>query len=73
MHAGLEKGKGVEEQLKYLKAKDTRIPKVEPLSGRKNVWNIPEVIAYFQVLVKTRKVINTFFVLILSNYFIGIG
>ncbi|KAL2502991.1 Calcineurin-like metallo-phosphoesterase superfamily protein [Forsythia ovata] len=31
-----------EEQLKYLKAKDTRIPKVEALSGRMNVWNIPE-------------------------------
>ncbi|KAK4396486.1 Tyrosine-protein phosphatase RLPH2 [Sesamum angolense] len=42
VHAGLEKDKGVEEQLKYLKAKDTRISKVEPLSGRKNVWNIPE-------------------------------
>lgn len=44
VHAGLEKGKGVKEQLDYLKAKDTRIPKVEPLSGRKNVWDIPEVI-----------------------------
>lgn len=42
VHAGLEKGKGVKEQLNYLKAKDTRIPKVEPLSGRKNVWDIPE-------------------------------
>ena len=44
VHAGLEKGKGVKEQLDYLKAKDTRIPKVEALSGRKNVWDIPEVI-----------------------------
>lgn len=43
VHAGLEKGKGVEEQLKYLKAKDTRIPKVEALSGRKTVRDIPEV------------------------------
>lgn len=42
VHAGLEKGKNVKEQLKYLKAKDTRIPKVEALSGRKNVWDIPE-------------------------------
>lgn len=42
VHAGLEKKKGVEEQLKYLKARDTRIPKVEALSGRKNVWEIPE-------------------------------
>ncbi|KAL2481635.1 Tetratricopeptide repeat (TPR)-like superfamily protein [Abeliophyllum distichum] len=42
VHAGLEKSKVFEEQLKNLKAKDTRIPKVEALSGRKNVWNIPE-------------------------------
>ncbi|WCJ34352.1 Calcineurin-like metallo-phosphoesterase superfamily protein [Euphorbia peplus] len=42
VHAGLEKGKSVEEQLKFLKAKDTSIPKVEPLSGRKNVWDIPQ-------------------------------
>lgn len=42
VHAGLEKGKGVKEQLNYLKAKDTSIPKVEPLNGRNNVWDIPE-------------------------------
>ncbi|KAF2307600.1 hypothetical protein GH714_030075 [Hevea brasiliensis] len=42
VHAGLEKGKNVEEQLKLLKAKDTRVPKVEALSGRKNVWDIPK-------------------------------
>ncbi|XAR64647.1 Phosphoprotein phosphatase [Bertholletia excelsa] len=42
VHGGLEKGKGVEEQLRFLKARDTRIPKVEALSGRKNVWDIPE-------------------------------
>ncbi|PIN00137.1 Serine/threonine specific protein phosphatase PP1, catalytic subunit [Handroanthus impetiginosus] len=42
VHAGLEKGKGVEEQLRYLKAKDTKISKVAALSGSKNVWNIPE-------------------------------
>ncbi|KAK1562961.1 hypothetical protein Q3G72_020131 [Acer saccharum] len=36
VHAGLEKGKNVEEQLKRLKAKDTRVSKVEALSGRKN-------------------------------------
>ena len=44
MHAGLEKGKNVEEQLKHLKAKDTGVSKVEALSGRKNVWDIPQVI-----------------------------
>ncbi|PWA64756.1 calcineurin-like metallo-phosphoesterase superfamily protein [Artemisia annua] len=46
VHGGLERGKNVEEQIKYLKAKDTRIPKVEPLSGRKSVWDIPEVISH---------------------------
>lgn len=45
VHAGLEKNKVVEEQIKTLKAKDTRISKVEPLSGRKNVWEIPQVTA----------------------------
>ncbi|KAF8397870.1 hypothetical protein HHK36_016795 [Tetracentron sinense] len=42
VHAGLEKAKGVAEQLKLLKARDTRVPKVEALSGRKNVWEIPQ-------------------------------
>ncbi|KAK1426969.1 hypothetical protein QVD17_15651 [Tagetes erecta] len=42
VHGGLERGKDVAEQIKYLKAKDTRIPKVEPLSGRKSVWDIPQ-------------------------------
>ncbi|KAH1227865.1 hypothetical protein GmHk_10G027991 [Glycine max] len=35
VHAGLEKGKDLKEQLKLLKARDTRVPKVEALSGRK--------------------------------------
>ncbi|RDX68539.1 hypothetical protein CR513_52459, partial [Mucuna pruriens] len=42
VHAGLEKGADVKEQLKLLKARDTRVPKVEALSGRKSVWDIPE-------------------------------
>ncbi|XP_076899380.1 tyrosine-protein phosphatase RLPH2-like [Bidens hawaiensis] len=42
VHGGLDGKKDVEELIKYLKAKDTRISKVEPLSGRKNVWDIPE-------------------------------
>lgn len=44
VHAGLEKGKDVVEQLRILKARDTRVPKIAALSGRKNVWDIPEVI-----------------------------
>jgi len=47
VHAGLEKGVDVNEQMKILKARDTRIPKIQALSGRKNVWDIPEVIACF--------------------------
>ncbi|EPS64329.1 calcineurin-like metallo-phosphoesterase-like protein, partial [Genlisea aurea] len=42
VHAGLEKTSGVEEQLSVLKARDARISKVQQLSGRKNVWDIPE-------------------------------
>ncbi|KAJ1419514.1 Serine/threonine-specific protein phosphatase/bi [Sesbania bispinosa] len=42
VHAGLEKGVDVNEQLKLLKARDTRVPKVQALSGRKNVWDIPQ-------------------------------
>lgn len=45
VHAGLEKRVDVKEQLKLLKARNTRVPKVEALSGRKSVWDIPEVIA----------------------------
>ena len=46
VHAGLVKGKDVEEQLKSLKAKGTHVRMVEPLSGRKSVWDIPEVMTY---------------------------
>ncbi|XP_059462838.1 uncharacterized protein LOC132191765 isoform X2 [Corylus avellana] len=42
VHAGLERNKNVEEQLNFLRARDTRVPKVEALSGRKNVWDIPK-------------------------------
>ncbi|CAN6586930.1 unnamed protein product [Malus baccata var. baccata] len=42
VHAGLEKDKDVKQQLAFLKARDTRVPKIEALSGRKNVWDIPK-------------------------------
>ncbi|XP_075509188.1 tyrosine-protein phosphatase RLPH2-like [Primulina tabacum] len=51
VHAGLEKGKRVVEQINHLKSKDTRIPKVEALSGRKNVWNIPEELTRIPTIV----------------------
>jgi hypothetical protein len=47
VHAGLERNKNVEEQLNFLRARDTRVPKVEALSGRKNVWDIPKVMAHY--------------------------
>lgn len=47
VHAGLERDKDVNEQLKMLRAKDTRVPKVPALSGRKNVWDIPKVMPFF--------------------------
>ncbi|KAG5556612.1 hypothetical protein RHGRI_007025 [Rhododendron griersonianum] len=50
-HAGLEKGKAVEEQLKFLKARDTRVPKVEALSGKKNVWDIPAELTEYPTIV----------------------
>ena len=46
VHAGLERNKNVEEQLNFLRARDTRVPKVEALSGRKNVWDIPKVMVH---------------------------
>ena len=49
VHAGLEKGKPVGEQLERLKSKDTRIPKVEALSGRKSVWDIPTVMQILMI------------------------
>lgn len=51
VHAGLERDKNVKKQLDFLRARDTRVPKVEALSGRKNVWNIPKVMVLsFSVL-----------------------
>ncbi len=47
VHAGLERNKNVEEQLNFLRARDTRVPKVEALSGRKSVRDIPKVMAHY--------------------------
>ncbi|XP_047148477.1 tyrosine-protein phosphatase RLPH2-like, partial [Vigna umbellata] len=42
VHAGLQKRVAVKEQLKLLKARNTREGWVEALSGRKSVLDIPE-------------------------------
>lgn len=51
VHGGLENLKGVQEQLNTLKTKDTRIPKVEALSGRKSVWYMPEELSETSTIV----------------------
>lgn len=43
VHAGLEKSKPVASQMTALYARDIKLPRVEPLSGRKNVWDTPPV------------------------------
>ncbi|GLJ22351.1 hypothetical protein SUGI_0420790 [Cryptomeria japonica] len=41
VHAGLEKTNSVEEQMNVLYNRDATFPRIEALSGRKNVWDIP--------------------------------
>jgi len=42
VHAGLEKSVDLNEQLRVLRTRDTRVPKVPMLSGRQDVWNTPK-------------------------------
>ncbi|RLM74782.1 uncharacterized protein C2845_PM15G07450 [Panicum miliaceum] len=42
VHAGLEKSIDLNEQLRVLRTRDTRVPKVPMLSGRQDVWNTPK-------------------------------
>ncbi|KAH9329474.1 hypothetical protein KI387_001582, partial [Taxus chinensis] len=41
VHAGLEKTKSIEGQMNILYNRDPTFPRIEALSGRKNVWDIP--------------------------------
>ena len=49
VHAGLEKSIDLNEQLRVLRTRDTRVPKVPMLSGRQDVWNTPKV-SYYVIL-----------------------
>lgn len=49
VHAGLERSIDLNEQLRVLRTRDTRVPKVAMLSGRHDVWNTPKV-SYFVIL-----------------------
>ncbi|KAJ3675083.1 hypothetical protein LUZ60_004125 [Juncus effusus] len=51
VHAGLEKTKNVEERLQVLRARDTSLPAVEELRGRKNVWDIPKELTEEPIMV----------------------
>jgi hypothetical protein len=42
VHAGVE-SKSVDNQMQMLQNKDAQRPRIEPLAGRKNVWNTPPV------------------------------
>jgi hypothetical protein len=42
VHAGLE-SQSVEEQMQMLRTKDSKLPRIEPLAGRRNVWDTPPV------------------------------
>lgn len=46
VHAGLGRTIDLNEQLKVLRTRDTRVPKVQMLSGRQDVWDIPKVNKY---------------------------
>lgn len=42
VHAGLE-SESVLNQIEMLQTKDPKLPRIEPLAGRMNVWNTPPV------------------------------
>ncbi|OEL19739.1 1,4-alpha-glucan-branching enzyme 2-2, chloroplastic/amyloplastic [Dichanthelium oligosanthes] len=42
VHAGLERSIDLNEQLRVLRTRDTRVPKIPMLSGRQEVWNTPK-------------------------------
>uniref|UniRef100_A0ACD5UB36 Uncharacterized protein n=1 Tax=Avena sativa TaxID=4498 RepID=A0ACD5UB36_AVESA len=51
VHAGLEKSMDLNEQLRVLRTRDTKVPKVQMLSGRQDVWNIPQDLVGKQTIV----------------------
>ncbi|KAG0525658.1 hypothetical protein BDA96_06G075400 [Sorghum bicolor] len=51
VHAGLERTIDLNEQLRVLRTRDTRVPKVQMLSGRQDVWNTPKDLAGKQTII----------------------
>lgn len=51
VHAGLERTIDLNEQLRVLRTRDTRVPKVQMLSGRQDVWDTPKGLAGKQTII----------------------
>lgn len=49
VHAGLE-SESVLNQIEMLQSKDPKLPRIEPLAGRMNVWNTPPELAAQKIL-----------------------
>ena len=67
VHAGLERTIDLNEQLRVLRTRDTRVPKVQMLSGRQDVWNTPKVrkkksASYFSLVYQKRNLVSEFFI-----------
>jgi len=66
VHAGLERTIDLNEQLRVLRTRDTRVPKVQMLSGRQDVWNTPKVkkksASYFSLVYQKRNLLSAFFI-----------
>ena len=64
VHAGLERTIDLNEQLRVLRTRDTRVPKVQMLSGRQDVWDTPKVkkksASYFSLVYQKRNLFWVF-------------
>jgi hypothetical protein len=66
VHAGLERTIDLNEQLRVLRTRDTRVPKVQMLSGRQDVWDTPKVkkkyaYYYLSLVYQKRNLVSEFF------------
>ncbi|GJN27718.1 hypothetical protein PR202_gb15763 [Eleusine coracana subsp. coracana] len=51
VHAGLERSMDLNEQLRVLRTRDTRVPKIQMLHGRHDVWDIPKDLSAEQIII----------------------
>jgi len=65
VHAGLERTIDLNEQLRVLRTRDTRVPKVQMFSGRQDVWDTPKVkksASYFCLVYHKRNIVSWFLI-----------